>query len=185
MAGVSTAGVRVPLAVALAAVAIAGCGGSSSVRPTAYVKSVCVALGNWRNTIQSAGVALQSSGATTASRPVAKEDYQRFVASLVTATRHAASALDGAGSPSVAGGQQIAARLTQAFDRATSGLERANNQVGRIPTDSTTDFQRGASAVSSEIKAALEQIAGVTPGENAQLRVAAAKEPSCQLLASG
>jgi hypothetical protein len=173
------------LVAAIALAAVAGCGGSSSTKPTEYVRSVCVALGNWRNTIQSAGVALQSSGAATASRPVAKEDYQRFVASLVTATRRAGTALRAAGSPSVAGGQQIAGGLTQAFDRATSGLDRASAQAGKISTESATSFQLGATAVNSEIRSALEQIARVTPGRSQQLRAAAAKEPACQLLASG
>lgn len=184
MAGLSAARVRLLLAAVLAAAAIAGCGGSS-VQPAQYVKSLCVALGNWRNTIQSAGVALQSSGAGTASRPVRKEDYQRFVGSLVTATQRAGSALHAAGSPSISGGQQVAARLTGAFDRATGGLERASAQAGKIRTDSASDFQVDASAVSSEIRSALEQIARVTPGQNQALRTAAAKQPACQLLASG
>ena len=177
--------VKLALATAAALVAIAGCGGSSSVKPQAYVRSVCVALSSWRNTIQSAGVALQSSGASTASRPVAKEDYQRFVSSLVTATQHAAASLHSAGSPSVTGGGQIATRLTQAFDRAATGLQHASAHAGKIPTDTVAHFQIGATAVSSEIRTALEQIARVTPGQNQELRAAAAKEPACQLLASG
>lgn len=170
------------LAALLAVLALAACG-ASSVKPAAYVKSVCVALGNWRNTIQSAGLALESSGAASASRPVAKEDYQRFVGSLVTATRRAARALHAAGTPSVANGQQTATRLTRAFDGATTGLERASAQAGKILTDSTSHFQLGASAVSAEIRGALSQIARVTPGQNQQLRAAAAREPTCQLLA--
>jgi hypothetical protein len=179
------AGVRPALATAIALVAIAGCGGSSSVKPEAYVKSVCVALGDWRNTIQSAAAALQSSGASSASRSVAKEDYQRFVGSLVTATRRAAASLQAAGSPSVNGGARIATRLTRAFDNAAAGLQRAEAQAGKIPTDTAAHFRLGASAVSGEIRNGLEQIARVTPGQNQQLRAAAAKEPACQLLANG
>jgi hypothetical protein len=176
---------RLALAAVIMLVAIAGCGGSSSVKPEAYVKSVCVALGDWRNTIQSAAAALQSSGASSASRQVAKEDYQRFIGSLVTATQRAAASLHAAGAPSVTGGSQIAARLTRAFDTAAAGLQRAEAQAGKIPTDSAAHFQLGASAVSTEIRNGLEQIARVTPGQNQQLRAAAAKEPACQLLASG
>ena len=176
---------RLALAATTVLVAIAGCGGSSSVKPETYVKSVCVALGDWRNTIQSAAAALQSSGASSASRAVAKEDYQRFVGSLVTATKRAAASLHAAGSPAVSGGGRIATRLTRAFDNAATGLQRAEAQAGKIPTDSAAHFQLGASAVSSEIRNGLEQIARVTPGQNQQLRAAAAKEPACQLLANG
>jgi hypothetical protein len=168
---------------AIAVLAIAGCGGGT-VKPAAYVKAVCVALGNWKNTIQSAGVALQSSGAATASRPVAKEDYQRFVSALVLATRRATAALGAAGSPAVKGGQKLAARVTGAFDRATSGLAKAKAQAQKIPTDNATAFRLGTSAVGTQIRTSLEQIARVTPGQNQVLRATAAKEPACQVLAS-
>ena len=164
------------------ALAIAGCG-ASTTRPSAYVKSVCLALGNWRNTIQSAGVALQSSGASSATRPVAKLDYQRFVGSLVTATRRATTALGKAGVPAVPGGQRIARNLTGGFDRATRGLERARAQAQAIRTGTATAFQITTTAVNTQIRSALEQIATVSPGQNRQLRSAAAKEPACQLLA--
>jgi hypothetical protein len=166
----------------LAALLLAGCGGSSQVKPAAYVKSMCTALGNWRNTIQSAGVALQSSGAAGASRPVAKADYERFVSALVIATRRAAGALQSAGTPSVSGGQTLATRLTHAFDTATQRLTRAESQAKSISTDSTTSFQLGASSVTAEIKSALEAIAAVSPGSSAQLRQAAAKDATCQAL---
>lgn len=168
------------LAIGMAVLVIPGCG--SSVSPAAYVKSVCTALGNWKNTIQGAAVALESSGAATAARSVAKEDYQRFVGSLVLATRHAASALHSAGTPSVAHGQRIAGRLTKAFDRATRGLQKASSDIRGIGTSNSAAFQSGFNTVSVEIKSALEQIALVSPGENEELRSAASKQSSCQVL---
>jgi hypothetical protein len=184
MAARSTrARVGAAVAATLAALLIAACGGSSGVQPSAYVKSVCQALGNWRNTIQGAGVALQSSGAATAARSVAKEDYQRFVSSLVTATGRAASDLKAAGTPAVRNGGQIAQRLTGAFDRATHGLARASAKAKAIQTDSAAHFQVGAAAVSAQIRSALEQIARASPGQSQELRSAAAKEPSCVTLA--
>jgi hypothetical protein len=114
---------------------------------------------------------------------VQKEDYQRFVASLVTATRHATIALRAAGTPSVAHGQQVAGRLTKAFDRATHGLETASTHLGAVRTDSASSFRVAVGAVSSEIRAALEQIALVPPGQSQELRSAAAKQRACQLLA--
>lgn len=177
------ASARALVGATLAGLLIASCGSSSSVKPAAYVKSVCQALGNWRNTIQSAGVALESSGAATASRPVAKLDYQRFVGSLVTATRRAARDLKAAGVPAVPRGAHIAQRLSGAFDRASQGLTRASAQAKSIQTDSAAHFQLGTSAVSAEIRSALQQIARVSPGQSQELRNAASKEPSCVALA--
>lgn len=171
---------------ALAAVAgllLAGCGGSSQVKPAAYVKSLCTALGTWKNTIQSAGVALQSSGAAAAARPVAKADYQKFVSSLVNATRQAAQAVRSAGVPAVSGGKRLANRLSRAFDAASQRLAQADAQAKAIRTDTVANFQTDAGAVTSQIKAALAAIQSATPGRSAELRHAAAKEPACQALA--
>lgn len=173
---------RVVLAAVLAAVLISACGSSNQVKPAAYVKSMCAALGNWKNTIQSAGVALQSSGAASSSRPVAKTDYERFVRSLVTATRRATGQLKAAGVPDVSGGRQLAIRLTSAFDQATRRLAKAQLQARAIKTDSAASFQSGARAVTTEIKSSLQSIAAVAPGSSPQLRQAAAKEPRCQVL---
>jgi len=169
-------------AVALAAAFLAGCGGGSQVKPSAYVKSMCQALGGWKNTIQGAGVALTSSGAATASPPVAKAEYQRFVGSLVTATRRAGTALKSAQAPAIKHGDQIASRLTGAFDQATRRLLRASAETKSIRTDSTSTFQLGASSVNSDIRGALQAIAAASPGQNQALRKAAAKEPACQVL---
>jgi hypothetical protein len=173
---------RLTAVAVMAGFLLAACGGSSQVKPSAYVKSLCTALGKWKNTIQGAGVALQSSGAATAARPVAKADYQKFVSSLVAATRRADSDLKSAGVPDVPGGKQLANRLSQAFDTASQRLNQAETQTKAIQTDTAANFQAGASAVTNQIKSALQAIAGVSPGRSAQLRQAAAKEPSCQAL---
>ena len=169
-------------AVVLVALAIAGCGGSSGVTPTAYVHSMCAALGNWKNDIQKAGSALQSSGAGNASRPVAKQDYQRFVASLLTATQRATGALRSAGTPAVSGGKQIGDSLANAFDGASRKLAQADTQAAAISTASASTFQLAASAVTTEIRTALQGIATVKPSQSPALRTAAAKDPACQVL---
>jgi hypothetical protein len=176
---------RIVLAAVLAAALISACGSSNQVKPAAYVKSMCMALGNWKNTIESAGVALQSSGAANSSRPVAKADYERFVRSLVTATRRATGELKAAGVPNVSGGRQLAIRLTTAFNQATRRLAKAQLQARAIKTDSASAFRQGASSVTTEIKSALQSIAAVAPGRSPQLRQAAAKEPRCQVLQGG
>jgi hypothetical protein len=169
-------------AVLLVVLAIAGCGGSSGVTPTAYVHSMCAALGNWKTDIQKAGSTLQSSGAGSASRPVAKHDYQRFVSALLSATQRATGALKSAGKPSVSGGRQIADSLATAFDGASRRLAQANTQAGKISTTSASTFQLAASAVTTEIKDALQGIASVKPSQSQDLRTAASKDPTCKVL---
>jgi len=179
---VKPASVRALVAVALTVVAVTGCGGSSGVKPAAYVRSMCSALGNWKSDVQRAGLQLQTSGARSASRAVAKQDYQRFVAALLAATQRAASALQSAGTPSVTNGKQIASSLAGAFSTASRKLTQADAEAGSISTATASTFQLGASSVTTQIKAALVGIAAVTPSQSAQLRAAAAKEPACQVL---
>lgn len=168
----------------LAALALAGCGGSSGVTSAAYVHSMCGALGNWKNDIQKAGVKLQSSGAGTASRPMAKQYYREFVSTLLSATQRATGVLKSAGEPSVSDGKQIADGLARAFDGASRKLAQASTQASTISTASASAFQLGASAVTAEIKAALEGIASVKPSQSPELRAAAAKDSTCQVLRS-
>jgi len=169
-------------AAVLTALALAGCGGSSSVAPAKYVHVMCGALGNWKSDIQRAGSKLQTSGAANSSREVAKRDYQQFVSSLLAATQRAATALRSAGRPAVDGGTQIADGLANAFDGASHQLARASSQAGSISTASASTFQLGASSVTTRIKSALQGIASVKPSQSAELRAAAAKDPACQVL---
>jgi hypothetical protein len=137
---------------------LAGCGGSSTVKPKTYVKSVCTALGNWKNTIQSAGAALQSSDPANAPRTAAKLDYIKFVSSLATATRRTTNDLHAAGIPDEKNGKQVATRLNKSFENATQQLRRAEKQARGIRTDSVSTFQLTATAVSTQIRSALETI---------------------------
>jgi hypothetical protein len=176
-------GVAVAAAVVAFAVALTGCGGSSGVSPSAYVKSICTALGSWKQQVQSAGRTLQASGIATASPANAKTQYVHFVSSLLTATRNAAAALKAAGAPSVKDGGTIASGLSGAFERATQGLQTALSHASAIPTTSASAFESAATGVTGEIRSALQNVASVTPRSSPQLRAAAAKEPSCQALA--
>lgn len=174
---------KVSALVAVVAVGVAGCGGSSNVSPTTYVKSICTALGGWKSQVQSAGRTLQSSGRATASPASAKAQYVRFVSSLVDATRQTTTSLKRAGTPGVAGGEQIASGLSGSFQRGGQGLATALSHARAIPTTSTAGFESAATAVTGEIRSALQNIAGITPRSNAQLRAAAGKEPACRALA--
>lgn len=153
------------MAVLLPLLLLAGCGGSSTVKPATYVKSVCQALGNWKNTIESAGTALQSSDPANAPRSAAKLDYVKFVRALSTATQKTSNDLHAAGVPDEKNGKQVAARLTRSFDSATRKLGQAEKQARAIRTDSVSTFQLTATAVSTQIRLALQTIrSGVLRG---------------------
>jgi hypothetical protein len=173
------------LAVALATVVLAGCGGASGVAPASYVKSICTTLTSWKNDVQTASASLQASAPKTTSLPQGKQQYVTFVGALVNATRQAASGLKSAGVPAVSGGQDVSTALVQTFSSATSALAQAASQAAGIPITSAAAYQAAASGVTAQIRGSLASMAKITPRKNPQLRAAAAKEPACQALASG
>ena len=172
------------LAIALATAAIlAGCGGSSTVSPSAYVRSVCSAATGWRNAIQTAGSKL-SSGVNTKSLAQAKSEYVGFVGALVSATSSAESKLKSAGAPDVSNGAKISSTLVGIFTTAKTSLSNAASQAAALPTTSLNAFKTAANQVVVGIRSSLAGMSNITPERNAQLRSAAAKDSTCRSLAS-
>jgi hypothetical protein len=176
-------------ALVIAALAAAGCGSSSSsssssVSAASYVKSVCTAATNWRNSIQTAGNQLQAS-ASSKSLPKTKAAYVSFVSGLVSATGNAQSELSSAGSPSVSGGKKISSTLVGIFTTAEGSLKQALTDSQSIPTTTQKDFETAATKVQTDVRNALAAMSSVTPEKNPGLHAAAAKDPTCKSLASG
>jgi hypothetical protein len=176
-------------ALVIATLAAAGCGSSSSssssgVSAASYVKSVCTAATDWRNSIQTAGNQLEAQG-TSKSLPKTKTAYVSFVSGLVNATGNAQSQLSSAGSPSVSGGKKISSTLVRIFTTADGSLKQALTDAQSIPTDTSKDFQTAASKVQTDVRNALASMSSVTPEKNPALHAAAAKDPTCKSLAAG
>jgi hypothetical protein len=172
------------LALGVSVAMLAACGGSSGVSAASYVKSVCGVAATWRSAIVHAGQRLQSA-ATSTSLPETKSDYVQFVAAVQTATAHAADRLSSAGAPSVRGGKSVASRLVRSFTQASESLSRAESEARAIPTTGKSVFNAAAGKVQTDVRNALAQMSSITPANNAQLRSAAANDPTCKSLASG
>jgi hypothetical protein len=172
------------LVAAVAAVVLAGCGGSSGVSPAAYVKSVCTALTSWRDSVQTAGSVLQTAIGTDKHLSLAqgKTAYVAFVEALLTATTSTETSLKRAGVPAVNGGAQVSTTLVHAFQGAQKALAGAASQASLIPTTSTPAYAAAAGQVTSKIRTALSSMTAVSPRRNAQLRAAADREPACSAL---
>jgi hypothetical protein len=182
---------KIAVVLATTAVALAGCGGSSSpgssssgsVSSAAYVSSVCKAATSWRDAIQTAGAKL-STGVSTKSLVKAKAEYVTFVNSLVTATGQAENQLKAAGSPAVSKGKQISDSLVRIFTNARTTLAQAAVEAAALPTSSAGAFETAASRVVASIRGSLAGMSSVTPERNAQLHAAAVKDKVCQSLAA-
>jgi flagellar hook-basal body complex protein FliE len=167
-----------------AALALTGCGSSSSSKVSAdsYVKSVCTSAGSWYRAIQVAGRRLQTTVHNSKSLSTIKSAYVDFVDSLLHATQRAARQVKNAGTPSVNGGEKVSSEVVKAFDSAQSGLKTAAAQVRNAPTGSRTALEAAAGEVQSSVQRALQSMSTLAPHKNPELHAAALRNPSCQRL---
>jgi hypothetical protein len=174
---------RVPLAALVVSVTLAGCGGGSSgVSAEAYVKARCITLSAWKSAVQRAGTEIQAARPKTLQE--GKSNYRRFVSRLLTATRHAESAMRAAGTPAVTDGSQIARALVAAFGNAARQLQQAAGHARAIPTNSTTAYAKAVGGLTTSISQMLTRMGSISPGNSTQLQAAAAKSPACKSLVS-
>jgi hypothetical protein len=170
---------RLAAVVLVAAFALAGCGGSSGVNSASYVKSICLTLSSWRNTVQAAGSQLQAATPDNKSVADAKHATLAFVASLLRATTTAATSLRAAGVPAVSGGKQVSTGLIDAFEGAQKALAGAASQASLMPTSSESAFVSAENQVTSSIRSALTSMNDVSPSTNPDLRKQIEAQPEC------
>lgn len=171
----------------MAAIAVAGCGSSSSgntVSAATYVKSVCGAASTWFHSIEGVGNTLKSATKSQGSLTKTKTAYTAFVVGVLHATQRAETQLKAAGTPSVSNGSKIESELVKAFSTAAQGLSSAATQAQQIPTTSKTAFNSAGGRVQAQVQQAISSMSTITPEKNPQLKAAAAKDPTCQQLKS-
>jgi hypothetical protein len=181
---------RLPILAMLAITGVlAGCGGSSSgssgVAPTAYVKSVCTAVGPFEKDVVSRSSALDLTTINNATQ--GKSALQSFLNAVATDTDKALAQLKSAGMPDVKNGKAIAGAIVNAFSQLNRTMTQAVKQAAALPTDSPTAFKAAAQKLGGTVRSSMTNI-----GTNLQsstlkspsLEQAAAKESSCKSLGS-
>jgi hypothetical protein len=176
--------IRVRPAAATAAVVLtlAGCGGTSGVKPAAYVKSICTAITSWRNEVQSSTAQFESTFPASGSLVVAKQRLGAFVAALLRAATGGITATRAASFPDVNGGQRIAVSLVRTFENAQRSLGGAASVASLIPTTGNEAFAVAVGQVRTTIAGTLHGMNTVSPGTNPALRSEIATQPACAAL---
>jgi hypothetical protein len=169
-------------ALAVAVVALGGCGGSSGVKPAGYVKSICTAITGWRNEVQTATAQFERAFPHSSSLPVAKRRLTEFVASLLRAATRGITATKAAGVPDVSGGRHLAVELVWAFENAQRSLAQAASAAMLIPTSGTQAFAVAESQVRTAVTGTLHTMNTVSPGTNRGLSREIARQPACAAL---
>jgi hypothetical protein len=175
-------------ATAAAVLVLAGCGGSSSsssgVSASSYVKSICTAVGTFRTNVQAKVTSLSGQNLSTpAQGKKALEDFLSSVASEADAT---ASKVEGAGTPNVTNGKQIATTLQHAFSGYSTSLKQAESQVSSLNTTSAAAFRAGSQTVTANIRSSLTGLlTSLSALHSTALTSAAKSEPACTSLSGG
>ena len=177
---------RLVTVIACAALLLAGCGGSSAsskASPSAYLKSVCGAVGDWVAAVKARESRLveQLPGSPT---PIqGRRLLQSFIAEAVSATAQARSKISAAGVPDVNEGQHVASKVRGAFDQISSVLTRARADTEHLPTSNPTAFSIAATQLGTSVQQALSSIgAGLSALRSPQLEAAGSTIPACQAL---
>src|ERR1700730_13104828 len=102
-------------AATLAGVALlSGCGGSSTVSASSYVKSLCTAYQGFRQSYQTAGNQYRASVRGATSVAAVKSQLQAFAGAMVAAAGRMITQVKAAGAPDVSGGGQAASQFVSA-----------------------------------------------------------------------
>jgi len=169
---------------ALAALAIAGCGGSSSssgVSAGSYVKAVCNSVRGWAQDNPTKSSALDLSTITDTKQ--GKIAIEGFFNSAVTDTGNVVSQLQAAGTPNVSNGKQISTALVSSFSQIHAALDRGKTAAKSLPTNSPTAFRNAGQQLANGVRQSLSGIgAGLSGLKSSQLENAAKSEPACKPL---
>jgi hypothetical protein len=171
---------------ALTTLVVAACGGSSGssgVSASAYVKSVCTAVGPFEKDVVSRSSALDLTTIKNAAQ--GKTALQGFLSAVAADTHRAYSRLKGAGVPNVKSGTSIANAIVGAFGQLDGTMTTAVKQAGSIPTNSPAAFKTAAQNIGATVRGSMAKI-----GTNLQsstlkspaLEQAAARESACKTL---
>ncbi len=165
-----------------ASVALGACGGgSSTVSPAAYTKSICQAVGPFEKSVQSRSSALNLSSIKTPAE--GKQALQAFLKAVASDTDQAVSKLKSAGVPSVSNGEKISTAIVGAFTQLHGALGQAVSSASALPTASAQAFKTAAVALGTNVRNSMSSIGTSLNGlKSPALESAAKKEPACQHL---
>jgi hypothetical protein len=175
-------------ALAIAAGA-AGCGGSSSsgkVSPSAYVSSVCRAVGPLESDIRSREGQLAATLGSIKSASRGKAVLQGFLQAFASDTDGVLSKLRSAGTPNVPNGRKISEAMVSVFQRLDTAVKSASRQAGSLPTSSSSAFRAAAARLGTSVQTSVSGIgSSLADLKSPQLEKAAANSPACKSINGG
>lgn len=155
--------------------------------PSAYVKSICTAIGPFHPGFQARVNGLRVAFSQAATAAQAKGDFQGFFSAVASDTSGVITRLKAAGAPNVTNGKAVASRLVSAFTQLRDALSHAAKQASGLPTTSLAAFRVAAGTVANDVGSSANRLDSSVSGlKSPELDKVQASEPACKsLTASG
>lgn len=166
------------------AIVLAGCGGGSSgVTPTAYVTSICKAVGPFETSVTKREQTLDPTAIKNATQ--GKQALITFLDGVASDTAGTLTALKSAGNPTVPNGKKIQSGIVTAFTHLESAMKTGARSAQSLPTSSPKAFQKAATQLGYSVRSSLAGV-GSSLGSlrSPKLEKAAAKAPACKSITS-
>jgi hypothetical protein len=176
------------LPVALAALLVAGCGGSSSSSssspsPKDWADNLCSAITTWSSSVKTAGESLKSGN-------LSKGDLKNTTSEIKSATNTFADDLKGLGKPNTDAGQQAKDAIDKLSTQVNDDVDALQSAVTDAVATGTT---KGAVTAASSIATSLSTMSTQIASAASKLQQADAKgeleqgfrdAPACKKLSS-
>jgi hypothetical protein len=176
-----------PCLCALALVA-AGCGGGggtkySGANPDVWAATVCGALGDWAQGLQTDSRALSSELRSAESIDRVKARFVVFLTRAGTSADIMIEKVHGVGPPAAEDGRAIQTQLEKGLNKARVSLTSAEQRAKALPTADAQSFSSGVTALGQDVQRELRAI-GKTFEEldrynSEDLNRATSREPAC------
>jgi hypothetical protein len=172
---------------------VAGASAPRATPPSDWVSSMCTALSDWKDGLQSAvgdeQAALPAARRLHGSAQLrkAKQILQKLLRASVSESQKADKALHKLSAPDVANGSTILSTLLDGFDKALAGFQKARRAADSLSTTSKSAFTRQATrlgdnitALGRRVRAELDTIKG--QDTSGAIATALSADPTCTSL---
>jgi hypothetical protein len=154
--------------------------------PKPWAKAVCGALDGW---VTAVGAASEKAAAAPApSAALAKKRLTALLARTTKETAKLRKRLAAAGKPSVPGGKQVAATVSEGFRQVESSVKGAKQSLAAAPSSDPAAFTAAARASQDALESGLESIqagfSAVRDADSGPLLAAFRTQQACQAVAA-
>jgi hypothetical protein len=140
--------------------AAVGCGGdgngngdnASATAPDEWASTVCGALGDWAQSLQSGSQALAPALQRTKNLENVKESFVGFLEDAEKNSQTLVNEVESAGPPETDEGEAIQSQLVAALEKVQKSFAGAVARAEELPTEGVQSFRNGVGKISTDVE---------------------------------